>query len=91
MSLEVSLFQDVRHRSSASPGTELPGLKQEQGQELTLLQGGTLWWGMPFFLEQQCPGRAKAQGEENEQTRRIVRSLSRTRKMLENWRKGVAC
>lgn len=28
--LEVSLFQDVRHRSSTSPGIELPGLNKSR-------------------------------------------------------------
>lgn len=41
MSLEVSLFQDVRHSSPASPGMEPSGLKRQPSQEPALLQGRT--------------------------------------------------
>ena len=80
MFLEVSLFQDVRHRSSASPGTEFSGQKQEWTQALASLQGRALQWGHAL-LPGAVTGSSAQEGltlMENEQTQRTVTSLSRT-------------
>lgn len=50
---EAQIIHIPRNRASRA--------EQEQTQELTFLQDRTLWWGILFFLEQQCPGRANAQ------------------------------